>query len=265
MPPQKVLIIEDDDFVRDQMKWALAAQYEVFLAEDRLSALEILKKEHPGVVTLDLGLPPSAGDTTERFPHLAEMLQADPLAKVIVITGQDEQANALQRHRPGRLRLLLQAGRYRGAQGRDRRAHPSANSSARTASAEGRPGRVVRGHAREQPEDAGGLRRHPEGGAHGRPGAHLGESGTGKELAARAIHQLERAGNGPSSRSTAAPFPENCSKASCSATRRARSPAPTRSGRAGSRRRSRARCFWMRSAKSRRRSRSSSCASSRTT
>ncbi len=54
----------------------------------------------------------------------------------------------------------------------------------------------------------------------------LGESGTGKEVAARAIHDLPaRAASGPSSRSTAARSPPSCSKASCSATRRAPSPA----------------------------------------
>ena len=54
-----------------------------------------------------------------------------------------------------------------------------------------------------------------------------GESGTGKELVARAIHR-----NSPraaaSSRSTARPSPRRCSRASCSGTRRARSPAPSR-------------------------------------
>ena len=53
-----------------------------------------------------------------------------------------------------------------------------------------------------------------------------GESGTGKELVARAIHQRERrAAKARSSRSTAARCPRRCSRASCSATRRAPSPA----------------------------------------
>ena len=83
----------------------------------------------------------------------------------------------------------------------------------------------------------------------------LGESGTGKELAAHAIHRLGARRPGPSSRSTAARFPRRCSRASCSATRRGRSPAPTPSGAAGSRRRTAARCSWTRSASCRRRCR----------
>ena len=56
----------------------------------------------------------------------------------------------------------------------------------------------------------------------------VGESGTGKELVAQTLHQLQPARAAPVSwRSTARPFPRPCSRARSSATRRARSPAPT--------------------------------------
>jgi len=92
----KLLIIEDDESIRSQMKWALAQDYEVLLAEDRASALENFRTEQPPVVTLDLGLPPSPGDVKEGFLALAEMLEQDNLTKVIVITGQGEKDNALK-------------------------------------------------------------------------------------------------------------------------------------------------------------------------
>jgi two-component system, NtrC family, response regulator len=91
-----ILIVEDDDEVRNQMKWALATQYDVLLAEDRRRALEILKEKRPPLATLDLGLPPSPGDVTEGFLALDEFLRLDPLLKVIVITGQEERKNALE-------------------------------------------------------------------------------------------------------------------------------------------------------------------------
>ena len=63
----------------------------------------------------------------------------------------------------------------------------------------------------------------------------LGESGTGKELVARAIYQHSRAApTSRSWRSTARPSRRRCWRASCSATRRARSPGPTASGSASS-------------------------------
>jgi two-component system, NtrC family, response regulator len=95
MDKPRLLIIEDDEFVASQMKWALASDYEISLAEDRLSGIEIFRKERPPVVTLDLGLPPSPGDTSEGFLALIDMLRIDPLLKVLVITGQGEQENAL--------------------------------------------------------------------------------------------------------------------------------------------------------------------------
>ena len=63
MDKLRILIIEDDEDVRTQMDWALNADYDVYLAEDRRTALEVLQREKPAVVTLDLGLPPSPSDT----------------------------------------------------------------------------------------------------------------------------------------------------------------------------------------------------------
>ncbi len=96
MDKPKVLIVDDDDEVRAQMKWGLNPHYEVILAEDRRSALELLRKDKPCAVTLDLGLPPSPGDTREGFWALSEMLQVDPLLKVLVVTGQDEKQNGIE-------------------------------------------------------------------------------------------------------------------------------------------------------------------------
>ena len=92
----KLLVVEDDPSIATQMKWALAQDYEIFLAEDRASALEILGKERPHVVTLDLGLPPNPGEVQEGFLALAEMLSQDGLVKVIVITGQGGKGHALK-------------------------------------------------------------------------------------------------------------------------------------------------------------------------
>jgi two-component system NtrC family response regulator len=94
-PKAKLLIVEDDSDLRAQMKWALAQDYEVFQAEDRASALEVLGKEKPPVVTLDLGLPPRPDGVEEGFRALGEMLERDGFVKVIIITGQGEKDNAL--------------------------------------------------------------------------------------------------------------------------------------------------------------------------
>jgi two-component system NtrC family response regulator len=92
----KLLIVEDDSSIATQMKWALAGDYEVLLAEDRRSALHIFGEKEPLVVTLDLGLPPRPGEVEEGFLTLNEILSMNGLVKVIVITGQGEKDHALR-------------------------------------------------------------------------------------------------------------------------------------------------------------------------
>ena len=91
-----ILIVDDDEMIRKQMKWALGREYEVLLAGDRQTALEICEENRPGVVTLDLGLPPDPDGSTEGMRALAEILRIGPHAKIIVVTGNPEKQNALK-------------------------------------------------------------------------------------------------------------------------------------------------------------------------
>ena len=95
-PKPKLLIVEDDEDIRTNMKWAFAKDYEIFLAGDRARALEIVRKERPPVVTLDLGLPPHPHAVEEGFHTLADILAQNSTTKVIIITGQGEKQNALK-------------------------------------------------------------------------------------------------------------------------------------------------------------------------
>ena len=92
----KLLIVDDDEEIRTQMKWALAADYEIVLAEDRASAVETFQAVRPLVVLLDLGLPPHPGDPEEGLATLSELLALERLAKIIIITGQGEKGIALR-------------------------------------------------------------------------------------------------------------------------------------------------------------------------
>jgi two-component system NtrC family response regulator len=65
-------------------------------ASDRESALVAFRRHQPAVVTMDLGLPPDPDSTSEGFKLLEQLLDADPNVKVIVLTGQNDQANALR-------------------------------------------------------------------------------------------------------------------------------------------------------------------------
>ena len=60
-----LLLVDDDEAIRTQMKWALSADYEIVSAEDRGGAIETFKKKKPVVTLLDLGLPPRPNDPDE--------------------------------------------------------------------------------------------------------------------------------------------------------------------------------------------------------
>jgi two-component system NtrC family response regulator len=189
MEKPRVLIVDDDDDVRTQMKWALNENYDVLLAEDRAGALKLLGSK-PHVVTLDLGLPPFPGDTREGFLALSDLLQFDPLIKVLVITGQGEKENGIEAIGQGafdffskpvnidELKIVLERAIHVQELERERR---QLLESDRFDSFEGLLGtspqiqKVFATIEKVSTSDASVL--------------ISGESGTGKELVARAIHR----------------------------------------------------------------------------
>ena len=90
-----LLLVEDDPALLKQMRWAFDG-YETLPAEDRESAIALLRRHEPAVVTMDLGLPPAPDDVTEGFRLLTEILQLQPSTKVIVLTGQHDRENAVR-------------------------------------------------------------------------------------------------------------------------------------------------------------------------
>jgi two-component system NtrC family response regulator len=92
----KILIVDDDEEIRTQMKWALAGDYEILMAGDRVGALEAFRSAQPSVVLLDLGLPPHPASAEEGLAILSELGSMDRLAKIVIITGQGEKSTALQ-------------------------------------------------------------------------------------------------------------------------------------------------------------------------
>jgi len=91
-----LLIVDDDEEILTQMRWALAADYEILPAADRASALASFRHSRPPVVLLDLGLPPHPATPDEGLAVLAELLALDGSVKVIVVTGQGEKGIALR-------------------------------------------------------------------------------------------------------------------------------------------------------------------------
>lgn len=91
----KLLIVEDDEGLQAQLKWAYD-DFDVTIVGNRQDALAALRADEPAVVTLDLGLPPDPDGTTEGFAVLDAIMALKPDTKVIVASGHGARESALQ-------------------------------------------------------------------------------------------------------------------------------------------------------------------------
>lgn len=191
MKKPKLLIIDDDEDLRTQLKWALAQDFDVVLAEDRSSALAAMKKAQPAVITLDLGLPPQPAGVDEGFAALDEILAENSKAKVVIITGRGEKENALRAIEKGaydffykpiqvdELKIILGRAFYVSELEREQQ---TLKKKLNSSTFEG-----MLGTSSKMQEVYAVIRKVSATDA---PVLIMGESGTGKELVARAIHRL---------------------------------------------------------------------------
>jgi two-component system, NtrC family, response regulator len=187
--PRPLLIVEDDPALQKQLRWSFD-QYETLTASDRENALNQIHRHNPAVVTMDLGLPPDADSVSEGFRLLEQILATAPDTKVIVLTGQNDRANALRAiglgaydffAKPFEPELLLltieRAFRLHDLQQENRRLQASQHPDA------------LGGLITRSPEMLRVCRTVEKVAASNATVLLLGESGTGKEVLARGLHE----------------------------------------------------------------------------
>jgi two-component system NtrC family response regulator len=204
-----LLIVEDDPALQKQIRWAFD-QYETLPAADRESALAQLRRHAPPVVTMDLGLPPDADSASEGFKLLEQILAVAPDTKVIVLTGQNDRANALRAvalgaydffekpFEPDLLGLTIdRAFRLYDLQQDNRRLQSMQQPD------------VLGGLITRDPEMLRVCRTIEKVAATGATVMLLGESGTGKEVLARGLHALSPQSSGRFIAINCAAIPDN--------------------------------------------------------
>ncbi len=204
-----LLIVEDDLALQKQIKWSLD-RFESVVANDRESALIQLRRHAPAVVTMDLGLPPDPDSVSEGFKLLEQILALDADTKVIVLTGQNDRANALRAvaigaydffakpFEPELLNLTVErAFRLAELQAENRRLQAVHQPDALAGLMTRDPGmlRVCRTIEKVASSNATIML--------------LGESGTGKEVLARGLHQASPRKAGKFVAINCAAIPEN--------------------------------------------------------
>jgi two-component system NtrC family response regulator len=193
-----ILIVDDDEDIRSQMKWTLASEFDVMEAADRLSGVAAYKERRPDVALVDLGLPPHPGTTVEGMALVGQILGEDPSARIIVISGQGEKENAMRAVGEGacdffckpvdvaELKAVISRTLYVGRLARE---YDATRQQQATKAFE-----EMLGQSTAMQQVFSTVRKVAPAQA---PVLILGESGTGKEVAAVTIHRNSRRADGP--------------------------------------------------------------------
>ena len=211
MNKKRLLIIEDEISVAKQLKWGLGKEYEITIASEVDEARQLLASGAFPVVTLDLGLPPYPDTPQQGFKLLEEISSFAPYTKVIVITGNAEEENAVQAialgaadfcAKPIDLKILniilSRTFRIHELEEANRRLQ---NQTSQTGSFCGMLGvSLSMGKLFERIKQVSET---------DYPVLIAGDSGTGKEMAARAIHSLSQRAQKPLVIINCGAIPEN--------------------------------------------------------
>ncbi len=206
---KKLLIVEDDPGLQSQLRWSFEG-FEIEVAADRATALAQLRRFEPSVVTLDLGLPPDPGGTSEGFATLQEILALAPDTKIIVVTGHNDRTNAVRAIGlgaydfyekpidPDLLNLILERAvrlHHLEQQNRQLERQQAAMPLDGLIAASPQMLKVCRSIEKLAPTNVSTL--------------ILGESGTGKEVLVKALHSLSDRSNKRLVAINCAAIPEN--------------------------------------------------------
>jgi two-component system, NtrC family, response regulator len=96
MDKPTLLVVDDDEGIRTQLKYALRDDFTLFFAEDRPAALAVVAEHRPELVSLDLGLPPAQDGAEEGLRALEEIVKRAPATKIVVVTGNGDRVNAIR-------------------------------------------------------------------------------------------------------------------------------------------------------------------------
>ncbi|WP_439135929.1 PEP-CTERM-box response regulator transcription factor [Pseudomaricurvus sp.] len=90
-----LLVVEDDPGLQSQLRWCFD-DFNVVISSNREEAIAMVRRQPPGVVLLDLGLPPDPGGVTEGMNTLREIQALSPTSRIIIVTGDHDRDHAVK-------------------------------------------------------------------------------------------------------------------------------------------------------------------------
>lgn len=96
-----MLVIDDEEPFRRGLYWSFKDEFQIFEADSRAAALEIVQREEIDVVLCDLHLPPNEKEITEGLAIIETLHQETPHLSIIVLTGTSNPKSALEAIKQG--------------------------------------------------------------------------------------------------------------------------------------------------------------------
>jgi DNA-binding NtrC family response regulator len=91
-----LLVVDDDPLIADTLGYFLESDFQVAIAGSRPAAIDWLQQQTtpPALALVDLGLPPLPHRPQEGFALISELLVRVPQLRIVVLSGQNDSANA---------------------------------------------------------------------------------------------------------------------------------------------------------------------------
>jgi DNA-binding NtrC family response regulator len=91
-----LLVVDDDPLITDTLSFALGSDFDVLTSDSRQHAVSLLRQLDavPQLALVDLGLPPVPHRPDEGFALIGDLLAHSPNMKILVLSGQNDAANA---------------------------------------------------------------------------------------------------------------------------------------------------------------------------
>ena len=185
-----LLIVDDDPLITDTLHFVLSRDFDVYVAETRAQVKSLLTQLRvmPPLALVDLGLPPMQHKPDEGFALIKDLLNASDQIRILVLSGQSDEANARHARSLGAMdfiakpaepekikQALLSALRFGPAVAAPAESAPEAGAIVGSSFAVDKLRNQIRLYA-EAPF----------------PVLIEGESGSGKELVAKSLHQWSK-------------------------------------------------------------------------
>ena len=184
-----VLIVDDDTLITDTLAFVLGKDFEVLVSDSRAHAISLLRQldSPPQLALVDLGLPPRPHRPDEGFQLITDLLAHSSAMKIVVLSGQNDEANARHARTLGATDFVakpcdtaaLRTALLKALEIRDAELNPAPSD------ADDRLGLV--GDSMPMHKLRAQIRQYADSPF---PVLIEGESGSGKELIAGALHHL---------------------------------------------------------------------------